>query len=124
MFFQQLKRLYIKLYEEKPSSDTSFLLGAIAASGGVCVMIPIDTVKTRLVLQCVGGNKKFYNGVFDCFYKIFREEGLGAFYISLLPRLVSVVPMISIQFGIYEIIKVKDLNIIYYNLLLFYIKII
>ena len=41
---------------------------------------------------------------------MFREEGLGAFYISLLPRLASVVPMISIQFGAYETIKKHYIN--------------
>jgi Mitochondrial carrier protein len=34
-----------------------------------------------------------------------REEGVGAFYRGLPPRLVSVVPMIGIQFGVYEFIK-------------------
>ena len=77
-------------------------LGALAAAAAVCVMIPMDTVKTRLVLQGAAGEAT-YAGVRDCFYRIFREEGLGAFYISLLPRLASVVPMISIQFGAYEV---------------------
>ena len=34
-----------------------------------------------------------------------REEGLGSFYNSLPPRLVSVVPMIGLQYGTYEFIK-------------------
>ena len=66
----------------------------------------MDTVKTRLVLQGASSEGAVvYKGVRDCFLKVFREEGIGAFYISLLPRLASVVPMISIQFGVYEIIK-------------------
>jgi hypothetical protein len=40
-----------------------------------------------------------YTGVRDCFYRILKEEGVGAFYRSLPPRLMSVVPMIAIQFG-------------------------
>ena len=51
-----------------------------------------------------------YKGVRDCFYKVFREEGLGAFYISLIPRLVSVVPMTTLQFGVYEVIKKYYIN--------------
>jgi hypothetical protein len=31
--------------------DASFVLGAIAAAASVVVMIPMDTVKTRLVIQ-------------------------------------------------------------------------
>ena len=34
-----------------------------------------------------------------------REEGLLTFYKPLAPRLVSVVPMIGIQFGVYEFMK-------------------
>ena len=48
-----------------------------------------------------------YKGVSDCFYRILKEEGVGAFYRSLPPRLMSVVPMIAIQFGVYETLKTK-----------------
>jgi Mitochondrial carrier protein len=48
-----------------------------------------------------------YRGVRDCFYRILKEEGVGAFYRSLPPRLMSVVPMMAIQFGIYETLKTK-----------------
>jgi hypothetical protein len=34
-----------------------------------------------------------------------REEGMGSFYRGLTPRLMSVVPMIGIQFGVYEYTK-------------------
>jgi len=36
---------------------------------------------------------------------VLREEGLKTFYAPLAPRLVSVVPMIGIQFGVYEFMK-------------------
>ena len=101
-----MKRQYEEWFHESPSGDTSFYIGATAAAAAVCVMIPMDTVKTRLVLQGAGGNGgTVYTGVRDCFVKVFQEEGLGAFYLSLIPRLASVVPMISIQFGAYELIK-------------------
>lgn len=44
-------------------------------------------------------------GVADCFVRIAREEGLATFYKPLVPRLISVVPMIGIQFGVYEGLK-------------------
>jgi hypothetical protein len=46
-----------------------------------------------------------YLGIVDCAIRVFREEGIGAFYRGLAPRLVSVVPMIGIQFGVYEFAK-------------------
>lgn len=64
-------------------------------------MIPMDTVKTRLVTQA--GSKVYsYNGILDCFTRMIREEGIGSFYNSLTPRLVSVVPMIGVQYFVYE----------------------
>ena len=107
-------------------------------------MIPMDTIKTRLVTQVtrdlmhasiflfidyqiigflfvglfmctlylfnclffpflfrpspqVANNPRAYKGVRDCFSRVLREEGVGAFYRSLPPRLMSVVPMIAIQ---------------------------
>lgn len=60
-------------------------------------MIPLDTVKTRLVTQTVQAGVVPYKGVLQTLSRVVREEGLGPIYRSLTPRLVSVVPMIGIQ---------------------------
>lgn len=60
-------------------------------------MIPMDTVKTRLVTQTVQAGVVPYKGVLRTLSRIVKEEGLGPIYRSLTPRLVSVVPMIGIQ---------------------------
>ena len=82
-------------------------MGCISSGTTVCIMIPMDTIKTRLVTQI--SNKSLtgapYKGIVDCAVRIMREEGIGAFYRGLPPRLVSVVPMIGIQFGVYEAMK-------------------
>jgi solute carrier family 25 S-adenosylmethionine transporter 26 len=105
MFFQQLKRAYEDYMGTAPNSEASFVIGAAAAAASVCVMIPLDTIKTRLVTQMATPGA--YKGMRDCFYRVMQEEGLGAFYNSLPPRLASVVPMIAIQFCIYETLKVQ-----------------
>jgi Mitochondrial carrier protein len=46
-----------------------------------------------------------YKGIIDCAVRVFREEGAITFYRGLPPRLVSVVPMIAIQFTVYEFMK-------------------
>jgi hypothetical protein len=66
-----------------------------------------DTVKTRLVTQVAVDGIKPYTGIVNCIETILKEEGIGALYRSLGPRLASVVPMIGIQFGVYEMIKKK-----------------
>ena len=68
-------------------------------------MIPMDTIKTRLVTQMNYPDLVPYKGIGDAAIRIFKEEGLGTFYRGLPPRLISVVPMIGIQFGVYEFMK-------------------
>jgi hypothetical protein len=69
-------------------------------------MIPMDTIKTRLVTQASGkAMEGAYKGIIDCAVRVAREEGMGTFYRGLPPRLVSVMPMIGIQFGVYEFMK-------------------
>ena len=104
MFFQQMKRLYEDVYNDKPNAEWNFGLGAAAAAAAVCVMIPIDVIKTRLVTQnCLSPHA--YKGMYDCFTRVLKEEGIEAFYRSLPPRLMAVVPMIAIQFGVYDVVQ-------------------
>ncbi len=46
-----------------------------------------------------------YKGIIDCAVRVVQEEGVKAFYRGLPPRIISVVPMIGIQFGVYEAMK-------------------
>lgn len=68
------------------------------------MMIPVDTVKTRIVTQRPGA-EKHYTGMLDCVVKVVETEGVSALYKALPPRLMAVVPMIGIQFGVYELVK-------------------
>ena len=88
----------------RPAKDIeNSIMGCMASATTVCIMIPMDTVKTRLVTQMNYPDLVPYKGIIDCYQTIFREEGIGAFYRGLTPRLLSVVPMIGIQFGVYEV---------------------
>lgn len=104
MFFQQLKKVFFGIFERAGTTYENTFLGSVAAAGACCVMIPVDTVKTRLVTQRPG-TVQHYSGMIDCFMKVMREEGVSALYKALPPRLLSVVPMIGIQFGVYELMK-------------------
>jgi len=104
MFFQQLKQAFLVFMDRPGSTLENTLIGSLAAAGACCVMIPVDTVKTRIVTQRPG-TEKHYSGMVDCFVKIIDSEGVGALYKALPPRLMAVVPMIGIQFGVYELVK-------------------
>lgn len=83
------------------------IMGCMASAASVTIMIPMDTIKTRLVTQMsattILGSP--YKGIIDCALRVAKEEGIRTFYRGLPPRLISVVPMIGIQFGVYEAMK-------------------
>mmetsp|Transcript_7277 Transcript_7277/g.12089 ORF Transcript_7277/g.12089 Transcript_7277/m.12089 type:complete len:442 (+) Transcript_7277:132-1457(+) len=104
MMFQQLKQWFRRVMDRAGSTVENTMLGSLAAAGACCIMIPVDTIKTRLVTQRPG-TEQHYDGMWDCLTKILKHEGVGALYRALPPRLFSVVPMIGIQFGVYELMK-------------------
>ena len=105
--FQQFKAIRDSISDRPATNVENSIMGALASTTTVCIMIPLDTIKTRLVVQ--GGSAAIssvpYKGIGDCAVRVLREEGIGAFYRGLPPRLVSVVPMIGIQFTVYEAMK-------------------
>jgi hypothetical protein len=103
--FQQLKQTQLRIFDRPPKDIENSIMGCLASATSVCVMIPMDTIKTRLVTQMNYPDLVPYTGIRDAAVRIFREEGLGTFYRGLPPRLLSVVPMIGIQFGVYEFMK-------------------
>lgn len=106
-FFQQLKRARDFVSDRPAKTYENTVMGCMASATTVCIMIPLDTIKTRLVTQTSSAviNGTPYKGIIDCALRISREEGIKTFYRGLPPRLLSVVPMIGIQFGVYEAMK-------------------
>jgi len=67
MFFQQCKVAFLRMMNRVGTSLENLLLGSLAAAGACCIMIPVDTIKTRLVTQ---GTVKIYSGMTDCLQKV------------------------------------------------------
>jgi len=119
MLFQQMKEIFLAWFGRAGLACENTVLGGLAAAGTCCIMIPMDTVKTRIVMGGSGGGGGrggagprdmpglgvTYGGIVDCFRTVYLEEGWRAFYRALPPRLMSVVPMIAIQFSVYELAK-------------------
>lgn len=77
------------------------VVGAFGAFAGACSVYgntPIDVVKTRL--QGLDAHK--YKGTVDCAVKIFKNEGVRAFYKGTVPRLSRVCADVAITFMIYD----------------------
>jgi solute carrier family 25 (adenine nucleotide translocator) protein 4/5/6/31 len=53
---------------------------AVTVSAGIC-SYPLDTVRRRLMMQSGRqGSDVMYTGTIDCFNKILKQEGAGAFF--------------------------------------------
>ena len=64
----------------------------------VCIMQPLDLVKTRLQLQRGGGPAaSTYNGVVDCFKKMYVQEGFLSFYKGIAPPIIAETPKRAVK---------------------------
>ncbi|KAH9303580.1 hypothetical protein KI387_007984, partial [Taxus chinensis] len=74
--------------------------GVIATIASDAVLTPMDVVKQRLQLR-----SSPYQGVMDCITRIFREEGIRAFYTSYRTTVVMNAPFTAVHFATYEAMK-------------------
>ena len=76
--------------------------GALATVAADAVMTPLDVVKQRLQLANTP-----YKGMLDCFVKMLKHEGPGAFYRSYQTTLVMNIPFTAVHFATYESSKLS-----------------
>ncbi|XP_053680870.1 mitochondrial 2-oxodicarboxylate carrier [Anopheles nili] len=81
--------------------------GGSAGFVEVCIMHPLDLVKTRLQLQASpasGATKAttYYNGVFDCIRKMAKSEGFFSLYKGILPPVLVETPKRAVKFLTFE----------------------
>jgi len=94
------------------SKENSFLKTAaiqLAAGGSagcveVSIMHPLDLVKTRFQLQDNKSHQGIqqYNGLRDCFVKMYRSEGLFSFWKGVLPPILVETPKRAWKFFTFE----------------------
>ncbi|CAG9859846.1 unnamed protein product [Phyllotreta striolata] len=79
--------------------------GGSAGFVEVCIMHPLDLVKTRLQLQSKFMNKndpKYYKGIFDCFGKMYKQEGMFSFWKGIIPPIIAETPKRAVKFFTFE----------------------
>ncbi|XP_044731163.1 mitochondrial 2-oxodicarboxylate carrier [Chrysoperla carnea] len=87
-------------------------MGMQTAAGGsagfveVCLMYPLDIVKTRLQIQAKKtastDPQKYYNGVMDCIRKMYKHEGFLSYYKGILPPILAETPKRATKFLTFE----------------------
>ena len=71
--------------------------GACATIASDAFMNPFDVIKQRMQMQ-----GSTYRTIMECATKVFRNEGLAAFYVSYPTTLTMTVPFTALQFTAYE----------------------
>mmetsp|Transcript_1133 Transcript_1133/g.1424 ORF Transcript_1133/g.1424 Transcript_1133/m.1424 type:complete len:297 (+) Transcript_1133:83-973(+) len=84
----------------------NFLCGGVSAACAICIVNPIDVVKSRLQMQGeMGAGQRAYNGVFSGLMHIGQKEGLKGLYRGLVPAIWFQMVGNSARFGVYNVGK-------------------
>lgn len=78
--------------------------GGTAGFIEICLMHPLDIAKTRLQMQSklTSGGGQHYKGVFDCFAKMYRAEGILSYWKGILPPILVETPKTAVRFFTFE----------------------
>lgn len=73
--------------------------GSLAGSLSQSLIYPMEVIKTRLCLRTTGQ----YNGILDAVKKLYRINGLRAFYRGFYVNLAGILPYSGIDLAVYEV---------------------
>ncbi|XP_049681916.1 mitochondrial 2-oxodicarboxylate carrier isoform X3 [Accipiter gentilis] len=80
------------------SSEIMQILGLVE----ICLMHPLDVVKTRFQIQRGKTDPTGYKSLGDCFRTIFQREGLLGFYKGIYPPILAETPKRAVKFFTFE----------------------
>ncbi|XP_041070306.1 mitochondrial 2-oxodicarboxylate carrier isoform X4 [Carcharodon carcharias] len=76
--------------------------GGSAGLVEICLMHPLDVVKTRFQIQRGKGDATSYKSLGHCFKTIFHQEGILGFYKGILPPILAETPKRAVKFLTFE----------------------
>ncbi|CAF1197973.1 unnamed protein product [Adineta ricciae] len=101
MSYETFKRLLGQTTTHEIDVFQKFLCGSAAGFTASALIYPMKTIKTRLTIR----KTNEYRSIVDCILKIYRGEGLRAFYKGLLPSALAILPASGIDLALYETLK-------------------
>ena len=70
------------------------------------VAYPLDVIRRRMQMQGVQGAPVQYKSIADAFKQIYRKQGIPGFYTGLIANWLKVFPVVSVNFVVYEQMKI------------------
>jgi solute carrier family 25 (mitochondrial adenine nucleotide translocator), member 4/5/6/31 len=97
-----------KQEKDAMSFAKDFMAGGISAAVSKTAVAPIERVK--LILQVQAANKQIvagqeYKGIIDCFVRIPKEQGFGAFWRGNLANVIRYFPTQALNFAFKDVYK-------------------
>jgi len=102
--FETLKLAWMESLARGLVPTENLLAGLMAGSVAAALTTPLDVVKTRMMSQ-QKGDAETYTSPADAAIQIWTNEGPGAFFKGLVPRVALITPMSGIFFFCYEYFK-------------------
>ena len=106
--FTGLNFMFFNYYKEKfqnaniNDTYTKLLAGGFSGISSLGVTYPTDLVRRRLQMQGFSNKVPIYNGIFDTFYKIIKNEGFCSLYSGFFIAQIRIFPCLAIQFWCLE----------------------
>eukprot|EP00891_Asterochloris_glomerata_P004433 jgi/Astpho2/4433/Aster-00048 len=99
--FDFYKKALIGLTGNTKSAHTEgFVAGALSGITACLTCFPLDVLRTRFIIQPDSNHN-----LITSFFRILRQEGLGALYVGSLPAILGVAPAGAVYYGSYHSLK-------------------
>ncbi len=107
-FKDKFKEIFVR-----PASEVGFwlfFLGNLASGGAagatsLLIVYPLDFARTRLGADIGKGDKRQFNGMFDCIAKIYKSDGLGGLYQGFAASIYGIIVYRAAFFGGFDTMK-------------------
>ena len=93
---------------KKKSFMADFMIGGVSAAVSKTIVAPIERVKLLLQVQDASSTIKAedrYNGIGDCFARVYKEQGLASFWRGNLANVIRYFPTQALNFAFKDFYK-------------------
>jgi len=98
--YERLKLIVAKDPEHLTGGER-FIAGAMAGIVAQTTIYPLEVTKTRLAIAPVG----VYRGIYDCLYKVYKNEGPKALFRGLGASLSGIIPYAGVDLSVFFTLK-------------------
>jgi len=101
--YETIKQFFVN-QDIKPGVLGGVVIGGTSGTLAVTCTYPSDVLRRRFMMQGIGGERTiYYTSLWDAIVKMWKFEGLAAFFRGLVPAYLKVVPSTAVSWGTIEL---------------------